>query len=120
MFDVVVDIRVGSPTFGRWDAVILDDLSRKSVYISEGLAHGFLALQDNSTVMYLCSAEYSPQREHTISPTDPALAIDWPTGHDLVISDRDATAPTLDDVRAAGLLPTWEEAQGFIADLKSD
>jgi dTDP-4-dehydrorhamnose 3,5-epimerase len=120
VFDVVVDIRVGSPTFGRWDAVVLDDRSHKSVYISEGLAHGFLALQDNSTVMYLCSAGYSPQREHTISPTDPALAIDWPSGHDLVISDRDATAPTLDEVRAAGLLPTWEEAQAFIAVLKGD
>src|SRR5271170_344036 len=100
VFDVVVDIRVGSPTFGRWDAVVLDDRSRKTVYLSEGLAHGFLALQDNSTVMYLCSAEYNPQREHTISPTDPALAIDWPSGHELLISDRDAAAPTLDEVRA--------------------
>ena len=52
--------------------------SHKTVYLSEGLAHGFLALQDNSTVMYLCSAEYNPQREHTIGATDPALAIDWP------------------------------------------
>jgi dTDP-4-dehydrorhamnose 3,5-epimerase len=120
VFDVVVDIRVGSPTFGRWDAVVLDGRSHKSVYICEGLAHGFLALQDNSTVMYLCSAEYSPQREHTISPTDPALAIEWPSGHDLVISDRDAGAPSLDEVRAAGLLPTWEEARAFVADLKGD
>ena len=48
------------------------------MYLSEGLAHGFLSLEDDSTVMYLCSAEYSPQREHTISATDPALAIDWP------------------------------------------
>ena len=114
VFDVVVDIRVGSPTFGRWDAVVLDDRSHRSVYLSEGLAHGFLALQDNSMVMYLCSAEYNPQREYTIAPTDPALAIDWPTEHELVISDRDAAAPTLDEVRAAGLLPTWEEAQAFI------
>jgi dTDP-4-dehydrorhamnose 3,5-epimerase len=120
VFDVVVDIRVGSPTFGRWDAVVLDDRSHKSVYISEGLAHGFVALQDNSTVMYLCSTEYSPQREHTIAPTDPALAIDWPSEHELVVSDRDAAAPTLDEVRAAGLLPTWEEAQAFIAGLKGD
>src|ERR1700744_3437203 len=88
VFGVVVDIRVRSPTFGRWDAVVLDDRSRKTVYLSEGLAHGFLVLQDNSTVMYLCSAEYSPQREHTISPTDPALAIDWPSGHELLISGR--------------------------------
>jgi dTDP-4-dehydrorhamnose 3,5-epimerase len=60
VFDVVVDIRVGSPTFGRWDAVVLDDRSHKSVYISEGLAHGFVALQDNSTVMYLCSTRHWP------------------------------------------------------------
>ena len=56
VFDVVVDIRVGSPTYGRWDSVLLDDVDRRSVYLSEGLAHGFLALQDDSTVMYLCSA----------------------------------------------------------------
>ena len=118
VFDVVVDIRVGSPTFGRWDAVVLDDHSHTSVYLSEGLAHGFLALQDNSTVMYLCSTEYNPQREHTISPTDPALAIDWPGEHELVISDRDAAAPTLDEVRAAGLLPTWDEARAFVEGLR--
>ena len=66
VFDVVADIRVGSPTFGQWDSVLLDDRDRRSVYISEGLAHGFLALQDDSTVMYLCSAGYNPTREHTI------------------------------------------------------
>ena len=120
VFDVVVDIRVGSPTFGRWDAVVLDERSHKSVYLSEGLGHGFLALQDNSTVMYLCSAEYSPQREHTIDATDPALAIDWPSGHELVISDRDADAPTLEEARTAGLLPTWEQAKAFIQGLKGD
>jgi dTDP-4-dehydrorhamnose 3,5-epimerase len=118
VFDVVLDIRVGSPTFGRWDAVVLDDRSHASLYISEGLAHGFLALQDNSMVTYLCSAEYNPQREHTISPTDPALAIDWPSGYELVISDRDAAAPTLDEVRAAGLLPTWDETRAFVQGLR--
>jgi dTDP-4-dehydrorhamnose 3,5-epimerase len=118
VFDVVVDIRVGSPTFGRWDAVELDDRNHKSVYISEGLAHGFLALQDNSTVMYLCSTEYSPEREHTIAATDPAVAIDWPAGHELVISDRDAQAPSLDEVRAAGLLPTWDETRAFVEGLR--
>jgi dTDP-4-dehydrorhamnose 3,5-epimerase len=118
VFDVVVDIRVGSPTFGKWDSVVLDDRYHRSVYISEGLAHGFLALQDNSTVMYLCSAEYNPQRERTIAATDPALAIDWPSGHELVLSDRDAAAPTLDEVRAAGLLPSWEETKDFVAELR--
>jgi dTDP-4-dehydrorhamnose 3,5-epimerase len=119
VFDVVVDIRVGSPTFGRWDSVLLDDRERRSVYISEGLAHGFLALQDNSTVMYLCSTEYNPRREHTICATDPALAIDWPRDRELVLSDRDADAPTLDEVRAAGLLPTWDETRAFVDGLRN-
>ncbi|OBK99235.1 dTDP-4-dehydrorhamnose 3,5-epimerase [Mycobacterium sp. 1245499.0] len=121
VFDVVVDIRVGSPTFGQWDSVLLDDLDHRTIYISEGLAHGFLALQDNSTVMYLCSAEYNPQREHTICPTDSALAIDWPlvNGAAPKLSDRDAAAPTFDEVHAAGLLPTWEETQKFIGQLRN-
>ncbi len=116
VFDVVVDVRVGSPTFGRWDSVLLDDKDRRTIYISEGLAHGFLALQDNSTVMYLCSAEYDPQREHTICATDPELAIDWPLvdGAAPSLSDRDAAAPSFDEVRASGVLPSWEETRRFI------
>ena len=121
VFDVVVDIRVGSPTFGRWDSVLLDDKDHRTIYISEGLGHGFLALQDNSTVMYLCSAEYSPQREHSICATDPTLAIDWPLvgGAAPRLSDRDAAAPSLDEVRASGLLPTWEQTQRFISRMRS-
>jgi dTDP-4-dehydrorhamnose 3,5-epimerase len=122
VFDVVVDIRLGSPTFGRWDSVVLDDSERRTIYVSEGLAHGFLALQDNSTVIYLCSAEYNPQREHTICATDPALAIDWPLvgGTAPSLSDRDAAAPNFDEVRESGLLPTWEETQRFVAGLRGD
>ncbi|MEM6104741.1 dTDP-4-dehydrorhamnose 3,5-epimerase [Mycobacterium sp. 050272] len=120
VFDVVVDIRVGSPTFGQWDSVLLDDQDRRTIYISEGLGHGFLALQDDSTVMYLCSAEYSPQREHTIRATDPALGIDWPLVDGVApsLSDRDAVAPSFAEVRAAGLLPTWDEAQQFASQLR--
>jgi dTDP-4-dehydrorhamnose 3,5-epimerase len=120
VFDVVVDIRLGSPTFGRWDSVLLDTSDRRTIYISEGLAHGFLALQDNSTVIYLCSSEYNPQREHTICATDPTLAIDWPLvgGAAASLSDRDAAAPSLDEVRASGLLPTWEATQGFISGMR--
>jgi dTDP-4-dehydrorhamnose 3,5-epimerase len=119
VFDVVVDIRVGSPTYGRWDSVILDDRDRRSVYVSEGLGHGFLALQDDSTVMYLCSAEYNPAREHTICAVDPALGIDWPTaGIGLRMSDRDRDAPSLEQAREAGLLPTWDEAREYVEDLR--
>jgi dTDP-4-dehydrorhamnose 3,5-epimerase len=120
VFDVVVDIRVGSPTFGQWDAVLLDDADHRTIYISEGLGHGFLALQDDSTVMYLCSAEYNPQREHTICATDPALAIDWPLvdGTAPNLSDRDAAAPSLAEVRASSLLPTWDEAKAFVDEMR--
>lgn len=116
VFDVVVDIREGSPTFGQWDSVLLDDTDRRTIYLSEGLAHGFLALQDNSTVVYLCSAEYNPGREHTIRATDPALAIEWPLvdGAPPTLSERDAAAPSFDDVRSSGLLPSWEDTRAFI------
>ena len=68
--------------------------------------------------MYLCSTPYSPQREHTIAATDPEIGIEWPLPTDqLLLSDRDAAAPSLADVRAAGLLPTWDESQAFIAQL---
>ncbi|MEB3049499.1 dTDP-4-dehydrorhamnose 3,5-epimerase [Mycolicibacter sp. MYC123] len=107
VFDVVVDVRVGSPTYGSWDAVLLDTQDHRSVYLAAGLAHGFVALQDDSTVMYLCSAGYDPQRELTICATDPAIGIEWPNDHPLVLSERDADAPTLAEVRAAGLLPDW-------------
>ncbi len=120
VFDVVVDVRVGSPTFGQWDSVLLDDRDHRTIYLSEGLAHGFLALEDDSTVAYLCSAGYSPTREHTICPTDPAIGIDWPLvdGAAPNLSERDAAAATLDELRAAGLLPTWDEAEAFIEGLR--
>ena len=120
VFDVVVDIRVGSPTYGRWDSVQLDGRDHRSVYLSEGLAHGFLGLEDESTVMYLCSAPYAPDREHTILATDPQLAIDWPTvgGTAPVMSARDLDAPTLENVRMAGLLPTWDDTRDFIERLR--
>jgi dTDP-4-dehydrorhamnose 3,5-epimerase len=120
VFDVVVDIRVGSPTYGCWASTTLDDRERRSVYVAEGLAHGFLALQDNSMVAYLCSASYNPDREHTIDALDPQLAIDWPVDAGLRMSDRDRAAPTLEDVREAGLLPTWEDTRAFIAGLRDE
>src|SRR3954464_11323624 len=64
VLDVVVDLRAGSPTFGVWDAVLLDDVDRRAVYVGEGLGHGFMSLEDGSTVLYLCSAPYAPAREH--------------------------------------------------------
>lgn len=118
VFDVIVDIRIGSPTYARWDSVVLDAAKHRAVYLSEGLAHGFLALEDDSTLIYLCSTPYSPQREHTIAATDPAIGIEWPMpASELLLSDRDAAAPSLAEVRKAGLLPSWAETQTFIAGL---
>jgi dTDP-4-dehydrorhamnose 3,5-epimerase len=89
------------------------------VYISEGLGHAFLALEDDSTVMYLCSAGYDPSREHTINANDPALGIPWPVvDGEPIMSDRDREAPTLAEVQADGLLPTWDEAQSFVDELR--
>lgn len=119
VLDIVVDIRVGSPTFGRWDSVMLDDRERRSIYISEGLGHAFLALEDDSTVMYLCSTSYNPGREHTINVLDPALGISWPAmDGEPILSDRDREAPTLAEVEAAGLLPTWDETRAFVDELR--
>jgi dTDP-4-dehydrorhamnose 3,5-epimerase len=71
--------------------------------------------------MYLCSAEYSPQREHTICATDPGLAINWPVVDGVTprMSERDTAAPTLDQISASGLLPTWEETRTFIESLRA-
>jgi dTDP-4-dehydrorhamnose 3,5-epimerase len=123
VLDVVVDLRVGSPTFGDWDSVRLDDVDRRAIYLSEGLGHGFLSLADGSAVAYLCSAPYAPDREHGVNPLDPDLAIEWPgTGRDgrpLVhrLSPKDAAAPSLAEVQAAGLLPAYDETLAFRAGL---
>ena len=78
VLDVIVDIRVGSPTFGQWTSVLLDDRDRRAVYLSEGLGHGFCSLEDGSTVVYLCSEGYNPSGEHEVHPLDPAIGIEWP------------------------------------------
>ncbi|GIH22369.1 DTDP-4-dehydrorhamnose 3,5-epimerase RmlC [Acrocarpospora phusangensis] len=113
VLDVVVDIRVGSPTFGKWETVLLDDVSRRSVYLSEGLGHGFLALSDQAAVSYLCSTPYAPGREHGVHPLDPALGIDWPLDGEAVLSDKDRDAPTLQEALEAGLLPDYATCVEF-------
>jgi len=111
ILDVVVDIRVGSPTFGQWDAVELDAESRQGLFITEGLGHAFCALTESVSVGYLCSTPYSPSREHGVHPLDPALNLPWPTNSDVLLSDKDRVAPTLDDAVDSGLLPTLEQCQ---------
>jgi dTDP-4-dehydrorhamnose 3,5-epimerase len=118
VLDVVVDIRTGSPTFGRWEAVVLDDLTRKGVYVGEGLGHAFMALSDQATVVYLCSEPYSPGREHGIDPLDPELGIAWPDGIEPLLSAKDAAAPTLTQAKDKGLLPRYEDCLAYYARLR--
>jgi dTDP-4-dehydrorhamnose 3,5-epimerase len=106
VLDVVVDVRVGSPTFGRWTAVELDAVTHRAVYVGAGLGHGLQALTDDATVAYLCSAEFDPAVERGIHPLDPDVGIAWPVPEPL-LSPRDAGAPTLAEARAAGWLPSW-------------
>ena len=117
VLDVVVDIRAGSPTFGGWDAVRLDDEERNAVYLSEGLGHGFQALTDDATVVYLCSDVYSPGREHELNPLDPALGIRWAEGLRPLLSGKDAQAPTLQEALAAGRLPDYAACRALYASL---
>ncbi|WP_432482793.1 dTDP-4-dehydrorhamnose 3,5-epimerase family protein [Kineococcus esterisolvens] len=125
VLDVVVDLRVGSPTFGRWESVLLDDVDRRAVYLSEGLGHAFLSLADGSTVVYLCSQGYAPEREHGVHPLDPELGIEWPrTGRDgreleFTLSGKDEQAPTLAQAREAGALPSHADVEGFVAGLRA-
>jgi len=117
--DVVVDLRVGSPTFGRWDAVTLDDDDRRAVYLPVGVGHAFMALADETVVNYLCSTPYSPGREHAIHPLDPAIGIKWPStardGTDLspLLSPKDDAAPVLAEVQARGVLASYESCLAF-------
>jgi dTDP-4-dehydrorhamnose 3,5-epimerase len=97
VLDVVVDIRSGSPTFGRWDALELDDVSGRQAYVPLGFAHGYYVLSDVADVVYKCSAYYDGAKERGIRFDDPAIGIEWPEG-ERVVSDRDADAPLLADI----------------------
>jgi 5-epimerase len=107
LLDVVVDVRVGSPTYGAHEAVVLDSDSYRAVYLSEGLGHAFCALEDDTVARYLCSTPYAPAIERTVSPLDPALALPWPSDITPVLSDKDSGGPTLAEAAAQGLLPHY-------------
>jgi dTDP-4-dehydrorhamnose 3,5-epimerase len=102
--DVAVDVRRGSPTYGRWAAVELDDQSMRELYVPVGFAHGFCVLSDVADVIYKQSAYYDPELERGIAWNDPEVGIEWPLAEaELIVSERDAAAPLLRDV--AGELP---------------
>ncbi|HVT66061.1 MAG TPA: dTDP-4-dehydrorhamnose 3,5-epimerase family protein [Mycobacteriales bacterium] len=106
--DIVVDLRMGSPTFGKSEMIVLDDERRQGVFLAEGLGHAFCALQDDTAVTYLVSAVYSPQHEHAVSPNDPDLALPWNEYVETpIVSDRDLAAPSVAEAAAAGALPSY-------------
>src|SRR5579872_7278976 len=112
ILDVVVDLRAGSPSFARWEAVTLDDQARQAVYLTEGLGHAFMALSEEATVLYMCSTSYDPEREHVVHPLDPSIGIAWPADAGIVMSDRDRAAPSLAEALERGLLPTLQACSG--------
>lgn len=97
VFDVAVDIREGSPTFGQWVGMELSAANRKMMWVPEGFAHGFIALEDDTVFQYRTTNVYSKEHERSIAWNDPNLAIDWPQVEGLLISDKDAVAPALDE-----------------------
>lgn len=113
LLDYVVDLRTGSATFGRWEAVTLDTVDRRAVYLSEGLGHAFCALEDGTTAMYLCTATYTPDGEHGIHPLDPTIGLALPDAVEPLLSAKDAAAPMLAEAVAAGLLPTQVECTAW-------
>lgn len=119
VLDVIVDIRVGSPTFGESVAVQLDDVDRRGVFVSEGLGHAFFALTDGASVTYLVTEGFNPEREHGINPMDPDLALPFPTDIPPLLSPKDTAAPGLHDAAAQGLLPDYQACLAFYASLRA-
>jgi len=117
VLDFVVDIRIGSPTFGRWESIRLDAVDRRCLYLAEGLGHAFVALEDDTVVSYLVSDTYAPDREHGIEPADERIALSLPPGLDVIVSEKDAAAPSLEEAERRGLLPTWDACLARYAEL---
>ena len=99
VYDVAVDLRAASPTFGQWVGVELSAENKRMFWVPEGFAHGFLTLEDDTDFLYKCTAPYAPQSEFTLAWNDPAVGIEWPVaGLDPIISEKDARGLALADV----------------------
>ncbi|MBC7592031.1 MAG: dTDP-4-dehydrorhamnose 3,5-epimerase family protein [Salinibacterium sp.] len=121
VLDYVIDIRVGSPTFGQWDTVLLDTLDRKAIYLGEGLGHAFVALTEDATVSYLVTDTYNASREHGINPLDEQIGLVFPPdAGEALLSPKDLEAPSLAQAAARGLLPTWDDTRAFYRSLAMD
>jgi dTDP-4-dehydrorhamnose 3,5-epimerase len=108
VLDVVVDLRIGSPTFGSWHLEELSEDNHTALYIGPGLGHGFLSLADDSTVLYLLEQPHNAEHERSIHPLDPDLAIGWPPGLTPRLCRKDVDAPRLMEAQQAGWLPAYQ------------
>ncbi len=99
IFDVAVDIRPGSPTFGQWRAEILSEHNHYHFFVPEGFAHGFLVLSETAEVLYKCSHFYSPPDDRGILWSDPQINIDWPLEGQPILSKKDRAQPLLKEIR---------------------
>ncbi|MFF4962492.1 dTDP-4-dehydrorhamnose 3,5-epimerase family protein [Streptomyces sp. NPDC001222] len=106
---VVVDLRVGSPDYGRYDTVWLDHRNASGVFVPEGLGHAWLALEDDTVVACHSSRPYTEGAAYTVSALDPALALPWGLTQAPVMTDDDLAAPTAQEALARGLLPAYED-----------
>lgn len=120
LLDVVVDLRVGSPTFGQHEFVRLDTVENRSLYLSEGLGHGFIALEDNTVLSYLCSTGYNPGRERIVHAYDKDLDLRWPEITPTLLSERDANGPSLAELRTAGQLPSYDDCLAHYRELRGE
>jgi len=111
--DYVIDIRVGSPTFGQFEEIELSENSVSAVFIEEGLAHAFVALENQTVVTYFVTEKYNPEREKGINPFDKTLNVKWPD-LELILSEKDKQAISLEEAKNQGLLPTIDECKKFI------
>ncbi|WP_448851650.1 dTDP-4-dehydrorhamnose 3,5-epimerase family protein [Corynebacterium sp. 335C] len=121
VLDVLVDLRVGSPSFGEHHVVELGGDAKRVVYLPIGVGHAFVSLEEGSVVAYLLSDAYAPEREHAVDPRDPELGLDLPGllgGLEPVMSERDLAAPSLAEARESGLLPSWDDCREFEAQLR--
>ncbi len=101
VFDVAVDLRRSSPTFGKWAGVELSAANKRMFWVPEGFAHGFLTLEDGTDFLYKCTAPYAPQHEHSLAWDDPAVGIEWPLdGLDIQLSAKDREGMQLSQVEA--------------------
>lgn len=111
--DVLLDLRVGSPSFGGFTVNRLDPDSGAALYVPDGIGHGFLALEDDTCMSYACSTQYVPGTQLGIHPLDPALVLPWQADGAFIMSEQDASAPTLAEAVRSGVLPTFEQCLSF-------